>query len=71
MSIKLDVIDYNDNFEYQRLLNGGSNTTWPRTPGVWLNQGYFHIRASSDRNINDGDGCWKVNYKLQRDQSIM
>lgn len=66
MSVMLDVVNYNDNFEYQRLFNGGNNSTWYRTPGVWINQGYLHIRASSDKNMNDGNGCWKVNYKLQK-----
>ena len=66
ISAILDIVNYNDNFEYQRLFNGGSNTTWPRTPGVWINQGYLHIRATSDRNINDGNGCWKVIPQLKK-----
>lgn len=66
ISVIMDVIDYNDTFEYQRLFNGGNTDTSQRTPGVWINQGYLHIRASTDKNSNEGTNCWKIEPILQK-----
>lgn len=71
MSISMYVNDYNDAEEWQHILHAGdpsANTV--RTPGVWINQGYLHIRGTSAENFDDGGAsCFAPNLEppLEKD----
>lgn len=66
MSIIMDVVDFSDNGGWFKLFNGGTINSTKRTPGVWINQGFLHVRASTSANFNEGDGCWKIEPRLEK-----
>lgn len=66
MSITLDVVDYNDAPNWAKILNGGTANSGKRTPGIWINQGFLHIRATTNMDYNEGEGCWKIEPVLEK-----
>jgi len=51
--------------DWNHLLHAGDESSTRRTPGIWIYDGYLHIRASSQGNQNDGEGCWTIKPKLE------
>ena len=64
VSAILDISEYNANPEWQRLFNAGNNQATLRTPGVWINQGYLYVVATTTHNYNEG--CFKISPPLKR-----
>lgn len=67
VSVVLNVYDYQSSPEWKPIFFAGTPNAKLRTPGVWINQGYLHVRASTDKNWNDGQGCWRIEPPLERD----
>jgi hypothetical protein len=49
---------------WNHIIHGGNFSSRHRTPGVWINNGHLHVRASSESNWNDGTNCMKVSPRL-------
>jgi hypothetical protein len=54
LSVIIEMGNYEQDGSYQRLFNGGDYHSRRKTPGVWVRNGYLHVRATSDRTSNDG-----------------
>lgn len=68
MSAILCVKDYVEGM--QELFHAGNITAVNRTPGVWLNNGFLHVRATTTLVSNDGGvECWKIGSQLQKGET--